>query len=175
MNLTVRPHILLVLKNRSPSGQFSSCKCFSSTCCSVFLHYLLSKPLFLGKHVSCLPDSPLFLQRTSSSLCFQSFGINWARTILGKHCFSVDHWVALSSMPQFPQGEGWLSILLVSDCLSWATALHLGVKIPSPLGITVSCCLSNFLTISPHFNPCLTQQPEWCFWKYISQITSFFA
>lgn len=113
--------------------------CFSTSC---FQNLVL-----LGKQVTRLPESPQVPRPISLSLLSPSLGIDWTLIVLWKHCFSADHWVTLSSIPRFPQGRGWLSILLTSYCLSLAIALHPGVKIPFPLVIIVTCCLSNLLIL----------------------------
>lgn len=139
--------------------------CFSTSC---FQNLVL-----LGKQVTRLPESPQVPRPISLSLFSPSLGIDWTLIVLWKHCFSADHWVTLSSIPRFPQGGGWLSILLTSYCLSLAIALHPGVKIPFPLVIIVSCCLSNLLISLPAYT-LVSHSSQWPFLKYISWIMSFF-
>lgn len=102
----------------------------------------------------------------NSSTCllfivFSVLGIHRAPRLLWAHCFlwTTEGESHCLPCPNFHQ-EGMAQHSPSSYCFSLAIALHPGVKIPSPLGIIVSCCLSNFLTFSLCWHPCLIQQPD---------------
>lgn len=169
--------ILSILKYGSSSGQLSSPKCSSSSCCTVFLYLLLlaslPKPPASWKTSHVVTRLP-----SSSSVHIRVTGAILCCLVVPTECSLPESTAFLEAgeeplcfLPYWsPQGKGWLGILLASDHLSLATTLHPEGKYLLPW--------ESWHLRPPSFSPslppppCPTQAKRVILPKYRSQIMS---